>query len=271
MKIYVNEKKVTVPREIKVADLVKQVKPGADVCILNGFPCLMEHTIEENDRLVLIQKGKKPSRQELEHLLMARHTPGVHARLKKACVGIVGCGGLGSNAAMALARAGIGKLILADFDVVEPSNLNRQQYFVRQIGQSKVSALRENIRQANPYVKIDAHSVRITPDNVKKLFRSADVIIEAFDLAGQKQMLAEAVLKHLPGKPLVMGNGMAGYGANDLLKTRRSGDLYICGDGSSEAGHGFGLMAPRVGIAAHMEANMALEILLGPDPRISKS
>jgi sulfur carrier protein ThiS adenylyltransferase len=269
MKIFVNEKKVTVPREAKVADLVKKHRPGADVCILNGFPCLLEHTIEANDRVVLIKKGVRPSKKELEQLLVARHTPGVHAKLKKACVGIAGCGGLGSNAAMALARAGVGTLVIADFDVVEPSNLNRQYYFLDQIGLPKVDALAAIIKQANPYVTVVRHRLRIVPENVRSLFKSADVVIEAFDRADQKQMLAEAMLDLLPKTPLIIGNGMAGYGANGLLRTRRIGNLWICGDETSEAGHGFGLMAPRVGVCAHLQANLALEIILGPDPRIS--
>lgn len=271
MKIFVNEKKITVPRQAKVADLVKAHKPKADLCILNGFPCLMEHTVGPNDRVVLIRKGETPSKKELEHLLMARHTPGVHAKLKKASVGIAGCGGLGSTAAMALARAGIGKLVIADFDIVEPSNLNRQQYFIDQIGLPKVDALAANIKQANPYVNVIKHRVRVVPGNVKPLFAGVDVIIEAFDRADQKQMLVEAVLRAMPKKTLIVGNGMAGFGANELFKTRRIGHLYVCGDERSEAGHGFGLMAPRVGVCAHMQANLALEIILGPDPRIFKS
>ncbi|MDI6739656.1 MAG: sulfur carrier protein ThiS adenylyltransferase ThiF [Candidatus Edwardsbacteria bacterium] len=269
MKIFVNEKKISIAKGAKVADLVKKHKPGADVCILNGFPCLMEHTVEAGDRLVLIRKGETPSKKELEHLLTARHTPGIHARLKKASVGIAGCGGLGSTAAMALARVGIGKLVIVDFDVVEPSNLNRQQYFVSQIGTPKVAALAENIKKANPYVAVVTHRVRIVPENVKPLFLGVNVIIEAFDRADQKQMLVESVLRRMPKKPLIVGNGMAGYGANELFKTRRIGHLYVCGDETSEAGHGFGLMAPRVGVCAHMQANLALEIILGPDPRIT--
>jgi sulfur carrier protein ThiS adenylyltransferase len=271
MKIYINESKVAVRGGTRVAELVKKHRPEADLCVLNGFPCLLEHTLEEGDRLVLIKKGLKPSRKELEHLMAARHTPGVHEKLKKACVGIAGCGGLGSTAAMALARAGVGRLVIADFDVVEPSNLNRQQYFVSQIGQPKVRALAENIRRANPFVKVEPHYQRVVAENVESLFGKCRVIIEAFDRADQKEMLAEAVLSGLPETPLILGNGMAGWGSNNSLRTRRLGQLYICGDESTEAGPGRGLMAPRVGAAACLQANQALEILLGPDPAMGRT
>jgi sulfur carrier protein ThiS adenylyltransferase len=271
MKIYLNEKHIKAEKGVKVAELVKQHKPGADLCVLNGFPCLLEHTLDDGDRLVLIKKGEVPSKNELEHLLSARHTPGVAAKLKKACVGIAGCGGLGSTAALALARVGVGRLIIADHDVVEPSNLNRQQYFVYQIGLPKVEALKELIKKANPFVKVEIHHLRIVPENVMELFGRCDAIIEAFDMADQKQMLVETVLAKLPKTPIVVGSGMAGYGANNLLRTRKTGLLYLCGDERSEAGPGFGLMAPRVGLAACMQANQVLEILLGQDPRIDPS
>lgn len=270
MKVFLNEKKVAIPAGTKVAELVKKNKPEADLCVLNGFPCLLEHTLEDGDRLVLIKKGSRPSRKELEHLMAARHTPGVYEKLKRACVGIAGCGGLGSTAAMALARVGVGKLVIVDFDVVEPSNLNRQQYFVSQIGQPKVKALAENIRKANPFVRVEAYYQRVLTENVEKLFGKCQVIIEAFDRADQKEMLAEAVLSRLPQTPLILGNGMAGWGGNNLLCTRRLGNLYICGDEATEAGPGRGLMAPRVGAAACLQANQALEILLGPDPDVGK-
>ncbi len=268
MKILVNEKPQEIATGSMVSDAARLYKNNADLFIRNGFPCGQDVKLEDGDRLVLIKKGEMPKREELEHLLMARHTPGVHERLKSATVGIAGCGGLGSTAAVALARAGIGKLIIADFDVVEPSNLNRQQYFVEHIGQPKVEALKEIILKANPFAEVECHQVRITPANVSQLFNAADVIVEAFDLADQKLMLAEAVQKQMPDKPLVIGNGMAGWGDNNLLKTRQVGRIYICGDEISEAGPGMGLMAPRVGMAACMEANQVLEILLGPDPRI---
>ena len=271
MKITVNER----PREIApgslVSDAARLFKEDADIFIRNGFPCQPDVRLEDGDRLVLIKRGEAPAPEELSHLLTARHTPGIYDRLKKAVVGVAGCGGLGSTAALALARTGVGRLIIADYDVVEPSNLNRQQYFIEHIGRPKVVALKETIGRANPLVEVNAHQARITPGNLLEIFGSADVIVEAFDLADQKLMLIEAVERQMPSKPLVIGNGMAGYGDNELMKTRRAGNIYVCGDEISEAGPGMGLMAPRVGLAACMQANQVLEILLGRDPRIEEA
>ena len=191
---------------------------------------------------------------------------GLHtSRLRNACIGIAGCGGLGSNCAIALARIGIGTLVLADFDRITESNLNRQYYFLDQIGWKKTDALRENIRRINPAVTIEAHFVRLTPENIPGLFANCDVLVEAFDQADQKKMLIETALKAFPEKPLVAGLGMAGWGKNDLIHTRRSDNLYICGDEVTEISEDMPPLAPRVGIVANMQANAVVEILLNSE------
>ncbi len=186
-------------------------------------------------------------------------------RLKPYTVGIAGCGGLGSNCAVALARAGIGYLILVDFDVIEPGNLNRQYYFTDQIGQKKVEALKSNVLRINPQIKIGTSPVQLTPSGIRDIFGKCDVIVEAFDRKEMKLMIAETVLTHMPGIPLVMGSGLAGWGNNDLLKTIRSGNLYLCGDENTETSLELPPLAPRVGIVANMQANVVLEILLGKE------
>jgi sulfur carrier protein ThiS adenylyltransferase len=183
-------------------------------------------------------------------------------RLKTKTVGIAGCGGLGSNCAVALARTGIGKIIIADFDVIVMNNLNRQYYFYNQLGYKKVHALKENIRMVNPEVQVVPYDLKLTPAEIVNIFKDCDVIVEAFDLADMKQMIIETVQVEMPGKPLVVGLGMAGFGKNDLLGTRRIDNLYICGDGISEISDSLPPIAPRVGIVAHMQANQVLEILL---------
>jgi sulfur carrier protein ThiS adenylyltransferase len=198
--------------------------------------------------------------------MAARHTPGVHARLKQAVVGVAGAGGLGSTVAVALARIGVGRLVLADFDVVEPSNLNRQQYFIDQIGMFKVTALSENLRRINPYVVVEPHCVMLDPGNIATVFAGCSIIVEAFDRADMKAMLVETVLGQPSGATVVAASGLAGYGPNNAIITRKvSSRLYLVGDGTSEAQPGSGLMAPRVGIAAGQQANQVVRLILGED------
>lgn len=177
-------------------------------------------------------------------------------------VGIAGCGGLGSNTAVAMARTGIGKLIIADHDIVEQDNLNRQFYFYNQVGQKKVFALQENLCLVNPEVKVEPHEAKLSPEKITTIFKDCDVIVEAFDMAIMKQMLIETVLDKMKGKPLVVGIGLAGYGNSNSIRLRKEGNLYICGDGISETSEKNPPLAPRVGIVANMQANKVLEILL---------
>lgn len=191
--------------------------------------------------------------------------PDQHIRnvLSSKTVGIAGCGGLGSNCAVALARVGVGKLVLADFDRVDISNLNRQYFFRDQVGQEKAEALRDNIRRIDESIRIESHVVTLTEENIPLLFQHCDVIVEAFDSAEMKQMIIETVTGMMPGKPLVCGIGLAGWGWNNSLVMREHGSIFICGDGEREVSGEFPPLAPRVGVVACMEANQVLEILLG--------
>lgn len=199
---------------------------------------------------------------EFERLYFAKRDLGVLAILQESTVGIAGAGGLGSNAAMLLARAGVGKLIIADFDVVEPSDLNRQFYFLDQVGMPKVVALEQNLKKLNPYATYEMYNVKITPDNVKEIFAEADLLIEAFDQADQKQMLIEQWLTHFPDRPIIAASGLAGFGGNNKIRQRKLGNLYICGDQSSECDDTTLPMAPRVTLVAAMQANLAVELLV---------
>ncbi len=178
-------------------------------------------------------------------------------------VGIAGCGGLGSNCAVALARVGIGKLILCDFDAIEPGNLNLQYFFYNQLGMKKATALKENIQNINPEVIAEEHIIKLDPEHIMKLFAGCDVIVEAFDLAEMKKMILETVLIQMPDKPIVSGLGIAGWGNSNDIRMIQSGNLYVCGDGHSEATENNPPLAPRVCMAANMQANTVLEILLG--------
>lgn len=267
MHIQVNETPTDIPDGTTLFSLRDQTKSNADVVILNGAMMREDAPLNEGDAVVFIQRGETPSRDDLEALMTARHTPGVHAKIKQATVGIAGLGGLGSAVAIALARIGIGKLTLADFDVVEPSNLNRQQFFVDQIGRTKVDALTENLNRINPYVDIEGHEVVLTQENVPTIFGNVDVMVEAFDVPENKAMLVESFSTAQPNTPLVVATGLAGHHPSNTVQTRRIGqNLIVVGDNETAAQPGTGLMAPRVGIAAHHQANAVLRILLGEDP-----
>lgn len=266
IQIKINEKETSIPIHTTLFRLRDQFKPKANFVIYNGFPVTSDVPLKQGDAVVFIQQGETPSAEEFECFMMARHTPGIHQRIKKSVVGIAGLGGLGSSIAIALARVGVGRLILVDFDVVEPSNLNRQQYFVHQIGMPKAEALRKNIAAINPYVKVQTYSERLDRNNGERIFREAEVVVEAFDRAEEKAMLINIVSEKMPDKYIVAASGVAGYGDSNEIKTIRfSSKIFIVGDQKTAAEPGVGLMAPRVGIAAHHQANTVLRILLGEE------
>ena len=198
--------------------------------------------------------------------LFERNVPGTAAKLQGKCAGIAGCGGLGSNAAVALVRAGVGRLILADPDVVELSNLNRQQYFRSDVGKKKVEALAAQLRAIHPAVRLDLVDAELTPESLRDVFGDAHVLVEAFDRAESKRWLIETWCRIFPDRPIVCGNGLAGCGRTGELHVTRAGRIYLCGDGVSDMS--MGLCSSRVALVAAMEANVAIALLLddGTEP-----
>lgn len=192
--------------------------------------------------------------------LFARNVPGMTARLERAVVGIAGCGGLGSNAAVALARAGLGHLILVDGDRVELSNLNRQHFFQSDLGRPKVEALAAHLLAINPRLEITRHARALVPAEVAATFARAELLVEAFDQAEAKQWLIEAWCRAYPERPIICASGLAGYGQTGELRVHSAGRIHMCGDEASDMAAG--LAAPRVGIVANMQANVAIELLM---------
>lgn len=189
----------------------------------------------------------------------------IKKKLKESSVGIAGLGGLGSNAAIALARAGIGRLVLVDFDKVEEDNLTRQYYFLDQVGKPKTLALQDNIKKINPKVKIDLYDEKLERGFMGRRFKDVDVIIEALDSAEIKTAFIEEILTKLPDKPVIGASGVAGYGHSNRITTKRLGNLYICYDECAPSCDDDVLLAPRVALIANWQANLALEIILGED------
>lgn len=187
------------------------------------------------------------------------------AALESARIGIAGAGGLGSNCAMHLVRAGVRHLTVADFDVVNESNLNRQFFFRDQLGQKKVDALKVNLLRIDPEADIRAVDVRLDAASALELFADCDIVVEAFDVADAKAMLAAALLPR--GKRLVTASGLAGWGRSNAMRVKKMGPrLVAVGDGETSVGKGVAPVSPRVGIAAAMQANAVVSLLLGCEP-----
>lgn len=205
-----------------------------------------------------------PTKEEWRKALSERHGEAIQKKFSAATVAICGLGGLGSNIAVSLARAGVGKLILIDFDRVDITNLHRQQYKATQIGINKTDALKNSLLEIAPYVALETHTIRVTEENAAHLLQDADIICEAFDDVEAKAMLINTVLEALPNKYLVAASGMAGMGSANTIQTRRvSKQFYLCGDGISDVSEAGSLVASRVMLCAAHQAHTVLRIIAG--------
>lgn len=203
------------------------------------------------------------SQKEIQEALCERHSPEIQEKLNNAHVSIAGLGGLGSNIAFSLARIGVGHLHLVDFDKVDITNLNRQQYFMRHLGMYKTDALKEELLEINPYLDIRTDCVKVTEQNIPKLFADAPIICEAFDVPENKAMLVNTVLELFPDKKLVAASGMAGFHDSNAIRTRQvMKNFWICGDETTEPAYARGLMAPRVAICAGHQANLIVQLII---------
>lgn len=205
-----------------------------------------------------------PTKEEMHQALSERHGAELQKKISAARVAVCGLGGLGSNIAIALARAGVGHLHLIDFDRVDITNLNRQQYFVRQLGLLKTDALKETLTDIAPYCDITTSSVKITEDNFAQLLEKEDIVCEAFDCSEAKATLVNGVLERFPEKYLLSSSGMAGFGSANTIVTRHVFQhFYLCGDDMSDVNDGIGLVSSRVLACAAHEAHMVIRILAG--------
>ena len=174
---------------------------------------------------------KQLSKEEIYAALNERHSPEIQAVLSAGNVAIAGLGGLGSNVAYSLTRIGVGHLHLIDFDVVDVTNLNRQQYFMEHVGMYKTEALKSLLMKINPYIEIKTDCVRVTEENIKELFCDNDIVCEAFDNPDAKALLVNGIMEYFPEKKLVSASGMAGFGSSNSIVTRRiTKNFYLCGD-----------------------------------------
>jgi sulfur carrier protein ThiS adenylyltransferase len=267
MKVYINGVQHAVVDSTTIASLQQKYCPGSDVTIVNCLTAAdSTRLICEGDHLYFLKKGAATDPGDLESLIFTRQPEAITRRLKASCVGIAGAGGLGSVVAENLARSGVGKLVIADFDIVEPSNLNRQRYCLAQLGMPKVKALADTIRGFNPFVSVVELQERVTFNNSATLFQRCDIVAECLDSAADKALIVSGILKHLPQAIIVAASGLAGIGDGSAIKTRKIFNrLYLVGDLISDAYDGAGLFASRVGIAASQQSHVIIRLLAGED------
>ncbi len=203
----------------------------------------------------------KMNRFSFDSAISSYYTLAQREAIRSTRIGIAGAGGLGSNCAVNLVRSGFVYFTIADFDVIEPSNLNRQFFFADQIGMPKVLALSENLRRINPEISVDPHLIRLDETHVSSLYADCDVIVEAFDKAESKAMIVRTFFRS--GKLLVSASGLGGYGESDTITVRKVHDrFYLVGDGVSEVCASRKPYAPRVSIAAAKQADVVLSWVL---------
>ena len=202
------------------------------------------------------------SEENTQQALHKGLTPEQSHLLQEAKVAVVGLGGLGSNVAMWLARLGVGHLLLYDFDKVELSNLNRQYYFLEDVGKYKAEALLTKLQQVNPYGDYQSQVIRLTEANLEELLASAHIICEDLDKAEAKALLVNGVLEKFPEKYLVAASGLAGFGSSASMEVRKiTPRFYLCGDGKSSF-LDLPMCGARVGLCAAQEALTIARIVL---------
>ena len=200
-----------------------------------------------------------------EEDLFERNVKGISEKLKKAKVCILGLGGLGSNVAVLLARAGLGSLKLVDFDIVEASNLNRQQYRISHIGMKKTEAIKTIIKEINPFVEVETLDIKVNRENILSVVGDVEIVVEAFDVAETKAMAIEELLIN-GNKILVSASGMAGLGsANEIITRKIRDNFYLVGDNYSDYEEYSGIMSTRVMICAAHQANVVLRLIVGEE------
>lgn len=264
MRIILNGKETDVSDTAAFA-LRDRILPGGYV-VIDGFSASEDVPLREGMQVFVFEKDSVPGKEEYEAMMSARNMPGLYTRFRDAKVGIAGLGGLGSNIAIMLTRLGIGHFVIADFDTVDITNLNRQNYDRDDIGKRKTEATARHMRLINPYVDVECFDGKLDEGNVCGVFRNCGIVVEAFDGASQKVMLVNTVLGNTD-KWVVSGNGMAGIGpSNTIVTSRPMNRLVMCGDDTSEIGPGMGLSASRVMVAASHQANAVARILAGLDP-----
>lgn len=270
MQIQLNGKNLNNIHKEFIEDLLEctnYLKSSNNIYIQNGFLVKSDASIKDGDELYIIPKDQEIHEDDLQCFLSSRHSNNVIGKLKNAKVAILGLGGLGSNTAMNLARSGVGHIKVIDFDIVDPSNINRQNYFLDQISMNKSQATLDNLKRVNPYIKVESLNVYLDENNYDEYLSDVDIIVEAFDNPVCKADITRFFMSNYESifreKYLVASSGMAGYYKSNIIRTKQLKErIYMCGDFKNSACEFNGLMAPRVSIVAGHQSNCVIRILM---------
>lgn len=182
-------------------------------------------------------------------------------KIEKTKIIIIGCGGLGSNIAKALVRTGFLKITIIDFDIVELKNLNRQDFYIDQVGMKKTEALKENLLKINNEALIETLNLKITEENIEVL-KQADIVVEAVDREEYKRMIFEYCLSEKIR--VVCASGVAGFGDGEEIKIKRGKNYSIIGDFRKSISE-FSPLSPKVTAVASLQADEVLRMVIGDE------
>jgi len=203
------------------------------------------------------------------HLIMPEVGLEGQRRLKAASVLAIGTGGLGAPLGMYLAAAGVGRLGLVDFDVVDASNLQRQiVHGTKDVGRRKVDSARERLVDINPLIEIETHDTRLTSDNALALFKNYDIIVDGTDNFPTRYLVNDACV--LTGKPNVYGSIFRFEGQASVFWAER-GACYRClypeppPPGLVPSCAEGGVLGVLPGIIGAIQANETIKIILGAE------
>ena len=262
MNIKINEQSIEIAENSFLFDIINPKE--FEIIILNGHLIGKNVKLKNNDSIYALNKKNAYNKEDLEMFLSARHTPNIQKKLKNAKIAIAGLGGLGSHIAVSFARMGIGTIKLVDFDIVDPTNIHRQYYFIDQIGMFKTEALLETLKRINPFLKYETANIKINESNIVDLFKNYEYLMEALDNAKTKAMLINNALAKLKDITVIAASGVAGLDDFDNVKVKKLGSrLYVTGDFTNETKPNNGLIATRVTAIANMQAHIAIRKIIG--------
>lgn len=235
----------------------------ADMLIVNGHSKAWDTHISQDDNVIMLDSKSTPSISTWRAIYDARYGKEIMDKLQAGKVAICGLGGLGSLIAIELGRLGVGSLLLIDYDVVEPTNLARQQFNFSHIGLNKTDAVANQLAEIAPLTKVTTKNIRLTHENIVEILHEYPYVCEAVDKPETKALLTQIILSKCPNTTIIGGSGMAGHGPGNAIQAKRIlPRLYMVGDGESEGEEGIGLMAPRVGLCASAQATLIMRLLL---------